>query len=108
MDKNKNTIVRRFATPPSFMIGTFELQPNETKFFTSKALRPLSNIKADRTSEEKSFEDTLAGIVKGDITANSIVSSTEHSFTIKKNSTPLFNSNEEEKEQDELCMDERS
>jgi hypothetical protein len=42
MDKNKDTIVRRFPNPPEFMVGTFKIQPNETKFFMSSAVKPFN------------------------------------------------------------------
>lgn len=120
MDKNKNTLVRRFSNPPEFMIGTFKLQPNETRFFISSAVKPLSNLNDSKT-ETIGFSDAMKRIASGEITKENIVSTNDMNsgsknmvtLSIKKENTPLFNSTEVnsediEKESDDLCMDEHN
>lgn len=64
MDKNGEVISRRFENPPQISLGTFLIQPEETKFFYCKECYPL---KERKTIHEMTFADAMQGIADGTI-----------------------------------------
>jgi hypothetical protein len=120
MDKNGNTVSRRFKEPPQNMVGTFLLQPENQKFFYCKELGAL---KPKPPTTTISFSDAMAKIVDGSLSpdqlngtgnttiGNKNIGVISYEGMIKKETDPPPTTRNEitekndEKEQEDTCME---
>ena len=63
MDKTGNIITRRFKEPPTILSGIYNLQPNDTWYFYSKAIKKIdvSNEKIKGQSFSQAMKDIVNG-----------------------------------------------
>lgn len=105
MDKNGEVISRRFATQPQNMLATFDIQPEEKKFFNCKEIAPL---KPHQSTFQISFEDAMEGIVNGTIKPKQLTTNFSEEFVKGKTVTTVgvktLEENDMDTEELDKCM----
>lgn len=104
MDKTGNIITRRFKEPPTILSGIYSLQPNDTWYFYSKAIKKI-DVSNEKTKGQ-SFSQAMKDIVNGKLDPVSIKDS--HFNNIGNGKMKLIietslNKNTLEEGENELC-----